>query len=364
MSGDPGVLYQACAAALRFWQRQLPGSWVPGYLAGRGLDAALLPSSPWAIGYAPASWTALADHLRGLGFHDTDLRTAGLAVTGRNSQLRDFFHDQLMIALRTADGGTAGFIGRRRPGAGDNHGPKYLNTRETPIFAKGDILAGLAEQRTRLAAGARPVLTEGPMDAIAVSLAGGSEYAGLSSCGTALTAGHAAALKTAGAAHREVTVAFDGDQAGQAGAVRAYPVLAGVITGPVTAAPMPAGSDPAEILRDQGPQMLLDLLAARRPLAGLVTDHAIAAAVLEAAARAIAGMPERDAPDQIRRVCVTLSDLYGQDPQRTSAAIIDLIFPRTPPARAGPGQRPPASWTRPVREPARATVRFPARQHR
>jgi hypothetical protein len=127
---DP-VLVQVIAAAGRFYQSQLTGSWVPGYLASRGLDAALLPTSPWKIGYAPASWTALVDHLRGRGFTDADMLTAGLAVNGRNGQLRDHFHDRLILPLRAEDGIATGFIGRRHPEAGHDHGPKYLNTSAT-----------------------------------------------------------------------------------------------------------------------------------------------------------------------------------------------------------------------------------------
>jgi DNA primase len=157
---DP-ELVQIHAEAGRFYQACLAGSWVPGYLADRGLDAALLPSSSWKIGYAPASWTVLTEHLRSLGHCDAALLCSGLAVTGRNGQPRDHFHDRLMIPLRAEDGYVVGFIGRRHPDAGDDHGPKYLNSPNTEIFTKGHILAGLAEGRSRLTTGATPVLAEG-----------------------------------------------------------------------------------------------------------------------------------------------------------------------------------------------------------
>jgi DNA primase len=118
----------------------LPSSWVPGYLASRSLDAALLPTSPWKIGYAPASWTALRDYLRGQGFCGADMLSVGLVVTGKNGQLRDHFHDRLIVPLRTEDGIAVGFIGRRRPGTGEDY---------SPIFTKGRVLAGLAEAGTR-----------------------------------------------------------------------------------------------------------------------------------------------------------------------------------------------------------------------
>jgi hypothetical protein len=76
-------LVQIHAEAGRFFQFHLTGSWVPGYLASRGLSAALLPTSPWKIGYAPASWTALINHLRQLGHSDAALLRSGLVVTSR-----------------------------------------------------------------------------------------------------------------------------------------------------------------------------------------------------------------------------------------------------------------------------------------
>jgi hypothetical protein len=107
---DP-QLVKILAAAGRYWQACVPGSWVPGYLASRSLDPALLPTSPWKIGYAPASWTALLEHLRGLGFCASDMLCAGLVVNGANGRLHDHFHDRLIIPLRAEDGIAAGFAG-------------------------------------------------------------------------------------------------------------------------------------------------------------------------------------------------------------------------------------------------------------
>src|SRR5271154_7042722 len=166
-AGRDEELVRVHVDALRYFQSRLPRSWVPGYLASRGLDAALLPTSPWKIGYAPDDWTALTDHLRSLGYCDAALLSSGLVTNGKNKRLRDHFHDRLMIPLRAEDGIVVGFIGRRPPQAGDDHGPKYLNSPDMGLFAKRRVLAGLAEGRPQLARGAQPVLVEGPMDAIA-----------------------------------------------------------------------------------------------------------------------------------------------------------------------------------------------------
>jgi hypothetical protein len=99
-----GVLVNIHADAGRFYQSCLPGSWVPGYLASRRLDAVLLPTSPWKIGYAPRSWTALIGHLRDLGYSDEVMLDSGLIATGNDGRLRDRFHDRLMVPLRRSSG--------------------------------------------------------------------------------------------------------------------------------------------------------------------------------------------------------------------------------------------------------------------
>jgi DNA primase catalytic core len=353
---DP-ALVQVIAAAGRFYQSQLTGSWVPGYLASRRLDAALLPTSPWKIGYAPAGWTALVDHLRGQGFTDADMLTAGLAVNSRNGQLRDHFCDRLMIPLRSEDGIATGFIGRRRPSAGHDHGPKYLNTRDTPIFTKGHILAGLAEGRSAFQHGAQPVLTEGPLDAIAVSIASEGAFTGLAPCGTALTGDQVAALaRTIPLEDCGVLVAFDGDTAGRAAAVRAYWRLAPV-TSRLTTITLPDSADPAALLETGGRAALREALtSAVSPLADLVTDSRIddwargrelvfaelQIGALRAAATAIANMPGDHVGPQAARLCVLFSENYDWTPQEVTTEIIDTIERQLASARAKPMQG--SSW--------------------
>ena len=349
---DP-ALVQVIAAAGRFYQSQLTGSWVPGYLASRGLDAVLLPTSPWKIGYAPATWTALVDHLRGQGFTDADMLTAGLVVNGKNGQLRDRFRDRLIIPLRDQDGIATGFIGRRHPAAGHDHGPKYLNTPDTPIFTKGHILAGLAEGRGAFQRGAKPVLTEGPLDAIAVSIASEGPFTGVTPCGTALTGDQVAALARAiPLADRGVLVALDADTAGRAAAVRAYWRLAPV-TSRLTTITLPDSTDPAALLETGGRAALRKTFTgAVRPLADLVTDSRIndwargrelvfaelQIGALRAAATAIANMPEEHIGPQAARLCALFSENYGWTPQEVTTEIIDTIERQLSSARARPTQ--------------------------
>src|SRR6201995_1669453 len=143
----------------------------------------------WTVGYAPAGWHALADFLRGLGYSDAAIQAAGLARRTRPGTLVDFFRDRAMFGIRRPDGTLAGFTGPAPPGGPQ---PFYLNSRPTSLYRKGSLLFGLYEGRRALAAGARPVLVEGPLDAIAVSTSG--SYAGVSTCGTVLPAAQVARL--------------------------------------------------------------------------------------------------------------------------------------------------------------------------
>ena len=376
---DP-ALVQVIAAAGRSCQSQLMGSWVPGYLASRSLDAALLPTSPWKIGYAPASWTALVNHLRGQGFTDADILTAGLVVNGRNGQLRDHFCDRLIIPLRAENGIATGFIARRRPDAGHDHGPKYLNTPDTPIFTKGHILAGLAEGRGAFQRGAQPVLTEGPLDAIAVSIAGEGAFAGIAPCGTAFTGDQVAALaRTIPLEERGVLVGLDGDTAGRAAAVRAYWRLAPV-TSRLTAITLPDSTDPAALLETGSRAALRDALtSAVRPLADLVTDSRIEdwargrelvfaelqIGALRAAATAIANMPSDHVGPQATRLCALFSETYGWTPQEVTTEIINTIERQLTSTRArsmqgGPWHPADSPWAVVTRATAPPRQRTPA----
>ena len=188
-----------------------------------------------------------------------------------------------------------GFIARRNPdhdpapGAETDpkHGPKYLNTPETDLFHKGHELFGLAETRTLQAAGATPVHVEGPMDALAVTLAGGGRYIGLAPMGTALTDVQADRIVAAGtpAAERPtlgesksrgrgIIVATDTDQAGAEAAHHAYwqLVLRGESPRRLTLA---GAKDPAELLHDQGARALRDSLDATPSLAGALVNAVI-----------------------------------------------------------------------------------------
>ena len=257
-----------------YYTGQFAGSWAPGYLASRGVSDTT--ARDWHIGYAPAGWCALTDHLRRLGHDDREIQAAGLAKPSSRGTLIDIFRDRIMLPVRDPGGTLAGFIGRAHPRA-DPDVPKYLNSPETDGYRKGSLLFGLHEARPALAQGATPVIVEGPFDAIAVTTADPGRHAGLAPCGTALTSQQAALISQAAADldRTGVLVAFDSDAAGHKAALRAYSILR-PLTGNLQTALM-VGKDPAEILQQHGPAALRAALRDhRQPLSALLIDARIA----------------------------------------------------------------------------------------
>jgi DNA primase len=259
--------------AMQFYDGQLARSWVPAYLAERGIGNAT--SRHWHIGYAPGGWTALTDHLRALGHDDDAIQAAGLARISSRGTLIDHFRDRVMLPVHDERGNIAGFLGRARPGAAPEV-PKYLNSPQTSSYHKGSLLFGLHQARDLLAGGATPVIVEGPFDAIAITVADPGHHAGLAPCGTALTSTQAAILaQSANLDSTGVLVAFDDDPAGRKAAVRAHDVLR-TVSGQLQSAVLP-GKDPAEILQTEGPAALRTVLRDQvQPLSSVVIDAHLA----------------------------------------------------------------------------------------
>ena len=259
--------------AMQFYDSQLDRSWVPAYLAERGIRGAAMRQ--WHIGYAPGAWATLTGHLRALGHDDELIQAAGLARNSSRGTLIDHFRDRVMLPVHDERGNIAGFLGRARPGAGPEV-PKYLNSPETSSYQKGSLLFGLHQARDLLARGATPVIVEGPFDAIAVTVANPGHHAGLAPCGTALTSKQAAVLaQAADLGSTGVLVAFDDDQAGHKAAVRAYDILR-TVSGRLQSAVL-SGKDPAEILQTEGPAALQMVLRDQvQPLSSVVIDAHLA----------------------------------------------------------------------------------------
>ena len=287
----------------------------------------------WQAGYAHPSWDGLTRHLRAAGYPDTLIEAAGLARRSRRGALTDTFRDRAMLPIRSAEGTIVAFIGRAPENARPDV-PKYLNSPATGLYDKSEVLFGLWQARGGLASGARPVIVEGPLDAIAVTTACPGRYAGVAPCGAVLTARQAAVLEhAAGLRAAGVLTAFDADKAGRRAAVKAYHLLS-ALTSSTTAVMFPAGQDPAQILHDHGPAALARMIGSRtRPLADLVIDAEIGRwrqwlnhpegriSALRAAAPLIAAMP----PDQVARQVACLADRLGLDHPAVTEAVTDAL---------------------------------------
>lgn len=306
---------------------QADGERALALLAQRGLDADV--ASRAGVGYAPPGWTTLVDQLRAAGVHDRELLAAGLATTSSRGTLIDRLRDRIIFPVHDTGGRTIAFLGRTvdPPGAGhrDDRVPKYLNSPDTALYRKSDVLYGLGAARAALAAGAVPVLVEGPIDALAVDQAssrgGGDAFVGVAPCGTALTAAQVRLLEqaTGGLAERGVVVGFDADGPGRQAAVRAFDLLRQVDAWPHLLL-LSDRQDPADLLQRHGPAALHAALlrSPARPLADLVVDQRIdrhgeqlhwaegrIAAARGAAAR-IATLPPEHVARQVTRVSARL----------------------------------------------------------
>lgn len=266
-------------ATLDYYTQMYSRSWAPDYLRER-LGTDLSDEPRFTVGYAPPGPTSLIRHLTGAGATEQELLDAGLARHTERGHLIDAFRDRLVFPIYNGPD-LVGFIGRRNPTKDDSQygGPKYLNTRTTAAFTKGEQLFGLTEGTADAAAGALPVLVEGPLDAIAITIATGDQAIGIAPLGTAFTTGQAAQIRPY---FREnpsrIVIATDPDPAGWKSAQAAFWQLAQYGADPQHLI-LPAGLDPADLLRSQGPRALQTAIAGVRPFAesltaSLIGEHA------------------------------------------------------------------------------------------
>jgi DNA primase len=247
--------------------------------------------------------------------------------------LADVFRDRAMIPVRGPHGQIVAFAGRA-PDTADGT-PKYLNTKQTPIYAKDHVLDGLAESGAALAAGARPVLVEGYFDRIAVTEAGRlAGLAGVSPGGTALSRHQMQALAAVcDLQETPLLVAMDPDAAGRKATVRDYELISG--HSPAAATPaLPDGLDPADIFQLRGPASLAQALTTgEHPLADAAVDAVLAdwagelrwphgqVFAVRAVARVLAQAPPADPVRQIARVAAATGVPHHEVAGEFAAAI-------------------------------------------
>ncbi|QAY63001.1 DNA primase [Xylanimonas allomyrinae] len=269
-------LLEAHRVAAEFYAEQLVG---PGaaagrkFLAERSFDRA--DAERFGVGYAPTGWDALMRHLQGKGYTQAELLAAGLVSQGQRG-IYDRFRGRLVWPIRDTTGAVVGFGARRL--YDEDQGPKYLNTPETVLYKKSQVLYGIDLAKKAIAQSRRVVVVEGYTDVMAAHLSG-VEVA-VATCGTAFGADHAKVVRrllgdfagggglqlASGASlGGEIIFTFDGDAAGQKAAVRAFgedqrfhaQTFVAVADG---------GMDPCELRLARGPQAVRALVDSRVPL--------------------------------------------------------------------------------------------------
>lgn len=221
----------------------------PGYayLANRKLSDATVES--FGLGYVPDQWRTLTDAARGRGIHDKTLLESGLAKSGDRGGIYDHFRNRLMFPIRDTAGNVAAFGGRA---LGDEPA-KYINSPETALYKKSNVLYGLFEGRDALREKKSGFLVEGYFDLLRLVDAGIENV--VATCGTALTPGQAKLLKRY---VDEVVVVYDGDAAGVRAAVRSIDILVNAGLS-VRAMVLPDGQDPDDFVLEQGADAFLKM---------------------------------------------------------------------------------------------------------
>lgn len=227
---------------------------------GFGPDAA----RHFAVGYAPDSWDALSGHLRAAGFSEQELRDAGLVSTSDRGSSYDRFRGRLMWPIRDTTGQTVGFGARKL--LETDPGPKYLNTPETQIYRKQQVLYGLDLAKRDIARERRVVVVEGYTDVMAAHLAGVTTA--VATCGTAFGAEHIKVLRRImdDESHRgRVVFTFDPDEAGRKAAMRAF-AEEGRFVAQTYVAVAPEGLDPCDLRLERGDEAVRELVERPAPM--------------------------------------------------------------------------------------------------
>ena len=241
------------------------------FLTERGFDQAA--AATFGLGFAPRDGDALFKHLRGKAFTQEEVVAAGLVAIGRSAY--DRFRGRLLWPIRDASGETIGF-GARRIFDDDSIEAKYLNTPETPIYKKSQVLYGIDLARREMARSSQAVVVEGYTDVMACHLAGvGTAVA---TCGTSFGDDHSRVLRRFLHDHEEfrgeVIFTFDGDAAGQKAAIRAFDGDQNFVSQTYVAVE-PDGLDPCDVRIKKGDAAVRELVARRVPLYRFVLANVV-----------------------------------------------------------------------------------------
>lgn len=266
---------EANAAAAQFFVSKLDDPEAePGraFLKSRGFDKAA--ADLFGVGWAPKGWSALSDHLKTLGFTEDELIIAALA-SKKEKGCYDRFRGRLIWPIRDSTNAVIGFGARKI--FEDDQGPKYLNTSETPVYHKSQVLYGIDLAKREISKSQQVVVVEGYTDVMACHLAGVTTA--VATCGTAFGDDHIKILNrilvTDEKKPAEVIFNFDPDEAGQKAAMRAF-ASAQKFNALTYIAIGPDGLDPCDLRQERGDAAILAMISEKRPLVEFAIERAIA----------------------------------------------------------------------------------------
>lgn len=341
--GNRSRLYAANLAAEEFFREQLatPEAKIgQEFLGARGFDQAA--AERFGIGYAPASFDALLGALGGRGFSREELLEAGLLSANDRGRSYDRFRGRLVWPIRDVTGQTIGFGARKL--RDDDQGPKYLNTPETPIYHKSQVLYGLDLARRDIAKRKQLVVVEGYTDVMACHLSGVTTA--VATCGTAFGVDHVKLARrvlgdvdTGNVADAgEVVFTFDPDEAGQRAASRAFEQEQR-FTAQTFVAVAPDGLDPCDLRLHRGEAAVRALLDDRQPMFEFMIRRQLAGhnletvegrvAALRATAPVVAGIRDGSLSAGYTR---ELAGWLGLDPSEVRRAVTAAARQRAKPA--------------------------------
>ena len=323
------------------------------FLTQRGFDADA--AQHFGVGFAPKGWDALTNHLRGKGFTDAELLAGGLVSQGNRGPY-DRFRGRLVWPIRDLGGDVIGFGARKL--FDDDDGPKYLNTPETPIYKKSQVLYGIDLARREISKQQQAVIVEGYTDVMACHLAGITTA--VATCGTSFGTEHIKVLRRLlmddDQMRGSVIFTFDGDAAGQKAALRAFEEDQRFVTQTFVAVE-PTGLDPCDLRLQHGDAAVAALVDRRVPLFEFAIRSTLNAYDLETAEGRIAALREaapivariRDTalrPEYARRLAGWLGMDVGTVMDAVQGGRRGAPATTSAPAAATPLPRPPAAARR------------------
>ena len=223
------------------------------YLAGRGVKGELVSS--YRLGYASDRWDGLATFLKQKGVAPEQVEKLGLIKSKSGGGYFDLFRNRLIFTIANVHGQPIGFGGRVL----DNSLPKYINSPESPVYLKSEVLFGIDLARQSMREQRSAIIVEGYFDHLALFRSGITNV--VATCGTALTKGHLQVLRRYA---DKLYLLFDGDSAGKKATFRAMELLLAEQV-PCHVIELPAGDDPDSFLAKHSAEEFGELLSRSLP---------------------------------------------------------------------------------------------------